>query len=311
MKHYFLSSKNNLWKGWLLALFLFVVFFSLVAVSYAQGYLPEDSFQFLGNLPTFVDTGQTGEELAIRFVKNGVLIVRYLVGAVALILGVVYAVQLIFSRGNEEIIDKQKKNFVWAFTGFIVLIIAENVGKIFNPETATTSELINFDATRDQLREITSYLTWVIGSVIVLFMTVTGVRMVIFSDEEEELTNQKESLTWGLIGILVILLANRLVNAIYVVNEPDRVSPAGSEPLITQIAGVIRLILVFLGPLAIGFTIYAGIFYLMALDQEDKASKGKQMIIGGVTGVVIIYAAYALVNTIAAEPLAVALSAFA
>jgi len=71
------------------------------------------------------------------------------------------------------------------------------------------------------------------------------------------------------------------------------------------------LTLVFLGPMAIGFTIYAGIFYLMALDQEDKASKGKQMIIGGVTGVVIIYAAYALVNTIAAEPLAVALSAFA
>lgn len=291
-------------KPWLKTLAFLITFFGLVGMGYAQGYLPEDSFKWLGGLNTFVDTNATGEELAVDFIRNAIVVVRYMVGAVALILGAIYAIQLIFSRGSEEVLEKQKKNFVWAFMGFVILIIAENIATIFNPETSTAEQLVDFDAARDQLRDIVDYLKWIIGSIIVLFMTITGVRMVIFADEEEELTKQKQSLLWGGIGMLVVLLASNIVNAIYVVNAPDQVSSAGAEPLITQIAGVIRLILVFMGPVAIAFTIYAGLFYLTAMDQDDKAEKGKKMIVGGVTGIVIIYAALALVRTVTGEPLA-------
>ncbi len=41
--------------------------------------------------------------------------------------------------------------------------------------------------------------------------------------------------------------------------------------------------------------------YLTALDNEERTKKGKSMIIGGVTAIVMIYGAYAVVNTILAS----------
>lgn len=292
------SSKTHFPRIGLLVPAFFLLFFLGLSLAQAQSYLPEDSLKYLGSLKSFVNPEATGEELALAFIKNAILIVRYLVGAVALLLGAIYALQLVFSRGNEEAIEKQKTNFLWAFVGFIALIISENVAQIFNPEKATAAQLIDFGAARDQLRNIVDYLKWIVGSIIVLFMTITGVRMILSANEEEELTKHKQSLVWGLLGILVVLLASNIVNAIYVINAPDQVVAGGPESTITQVAGVLRLILVFLGPLAIAFTLYAGGLYLTAMDQEDQAERAKKMIIGGITGIVIIYGAFAWVNTL-------------
>ena len=101
--------------------------------------------------------------------------------------------------------------------------------------------------------------------------------------------------------MLVILLGSNIVNAIYVVNEETgQVAAARAEAGITEIGGVIRLILAFLGPVAVIITIYAGFMLLTAFENEERAKKAKTMIVAGVTGIVIIYAAYAIVNTIIA-----------
>ena len=70
---------------------------------------------------------------------------------------------LVFARGKEEVITKQKTNFLYVFMGFIILIISENVAGIFNPEKATTDKLIDFEAAHDQLRDIVDYIKWLLG----------------------------------------------------------------------------------------------------------------------------------------------------
>ena len=64
--------------------------------------------------------------MAIDFVKNAIRIVRYLVGTLAVAMGILYGVSMIFARGNEDSIKKQKTNFLWALLGFIILIASEN-----------------------------------------------------------------------------------------------------------------------------------------------------------------------------------------
>ena len=99
--------------------------------------------------------------------------------------------------------------------------------------------------------------------------------------------------------MLTVLLASNIVNAIYVVNESGTdVGAASAETGIVEMGGVIRLILVFLGPMAVLFTIYAGFMYMTAFENEEHANKAKRMIVGGITGIVIIYSAYAIVNTL-------------
>ncbi|MBN1258818.1 hypothetical protein JXA05_03610 [Candidatus Peregrinibacteria bacterium] len=273
--------------------------FVMLKAAYAASYLGGDWDQFIkSQIPSFTQPG-TGEDLATAFIRNGIRIVRNIVGAIALIMGILYGMSLIFARGKEETITKQKNNFLYMMIGFVVLIVAENVAGIFNPEKAAGDKLIDFQAASDQLRDIMNYVKWLLGSVTVLLMTISGIRMITAGSDEETVTKQKRNLTWSLIGLLVILLASNIVNAVYVMNEKgEAVGAAAPQTAIQEIAGVVRLLLVFLGPIAVLFTIYAGYIYLTALDNEERSKKGKMMIVGGVTGIVMVYAAYAIVNTL-------------
>ena len=279
--------------------FLFLVLFMFdVHLTSAQSLLGEGWDKYLQNIPGFISiTNQSGETLATDFVLNLVRIARNIIGIVAVILAVIYGLRLVLARGQEDTISKQRSNLLWLFVGFIVLIIAQNVAQIFNPEQATSTALIDFNATRDQLRSIVDYLKWLLGSVIVLYMVIVAYRMITAGDDEEEINKQKKSLTWGLLGMMTILLASNIVNMVYVLRGSDEASAAAPATAITEIASIIRLILVFMGPIAIIFTIYAGFLYLTALDNEDRAKTGRGMIIAGIVAIVIIYGAYALVNT--------------
>ena len=274
----------------------------MAKTAHAQGALGGEWDQFLKGtgVQKFQPSG-SGEEVAMAVIRRAITLVKYGMAGVALMFGILYASALVFARGNEDAIGKQKKNFLWAFMGFVILMVAGGVSDIFNPEKATSSALIDFQAGRDQLRLIADYLKWMLGSIIVLLMTVSGIRMITASGNEETIKKQKTNLVWSGIGMLVILLASNLVNAIYVVRG-DVAAPAATTTAATEIGNVIRLILVFLGPVAVLFTLYAGFFYLTALENEDRAKKARAMIVAGVTGIVIIYAAYALVNTFYAAP---------
>ncbi len=285
---------------WPVAMFCLLLFVGLKVV-YAQGSLGGEWDQFLkGSLKSFSGpSGASGEEIAASVVRRGISIVKFVMGAVALLFGILYATSLIFSRGKEETISKQKTNFLWVFMGFVVLMLAEQIANIFNPEKATSENLIDFKAGTDKLREIANYLKWLFGSIIVFLMTISGIRLIAAGGNQEEIDKQKRNLTWSGIGMLTVLLASNIVNAIYVVNEDTGQAEgvAETEVGITEIGGIIRLILVFLGPIAVAFTMYAGFMFLTAFENEEQAGKAKRMIVAGVTGIVIIYAAYALVST--------------
>jgi len=276
--------------------FLVLLFFTL-STTQAQGVLGDDWAKYLQDVAGFSPSDKTGEDLAIDFVLNLIHIVRNVVGAVALVVGVIYGLKLVMARGQEETISKQRSNFLWLAIGFVILIISENVAGIFNPEKATSAALIDFGAARDQLRDIVDYIKWLLGSVIVLYMVITAFRMITSGDDEEEIGKQKKTLTWSLLGMLVILLASNIVNAIYVLNAPDEAVAADPTQVISQFTSIIRLILVFVGPMAIIFTIYAGFLYLTSLENEERATTAKNMIIAGIVAIVIIYGAFALVNT--------------
>ncbi len=282
------------------ATLLSLVLLGMVEMVHAQGSLGGNWSQFLDDtgLKTFSTPGTVeGEAVAVLVVMRAIRMVRYGVGGVALIFGILYASALVFSKGNEEVLTKQKKNFLWAFMGFVILMVGEQISRIFNPMAATSESLIDFTVARDQLRAIADYVKWMVGSVIVLLMTISGIKMVIASGDEEKITTQKRNLVWSVIGMLVVLLASNIINAIYVINTGTVAALDAPTGATATLGNVLRLMLVVMGPAAVLFTIYAGFLYLTALEDEEQTKKAKSMIIGGITGIVIIYSAYALVNT--------------
>ena len=297
-----MSRKILKWVDRLLPVMLVCLFVLWMAkIAHAQGALGEgwDKYMPIG-VNKFQAPG-SGEDVAMSVIRRGITLVKYGMAGAALLFGILYSSSLVFARGNEDTIVKQKKNFLWAFLGFVILMVAGGVSDIFNPEKATSGALIKFSDARAQVMGIANYLKWMLGSIIVLLMTVSGIRMITASGNEEVINKQKMNIIWSGIGMLIILLASNLVNAIYVVKD-SVAAPAATTTAATEIGGIIRLILVFLGPVAVLFTLYAGFYYLTALDNEERTKKARTMIVAGVTGIVIIYAAYALVNTFYAAP---------
>ena len=69
----------------------------------------------------------------------------------------------------------------------------------------------------------------------------------------------------------------------------------GGEP--EQLVGkIINVILAFLGVIFLILTIYAGFLWMTASGEEKKVAKAKGILSSSVTGLVIILAAYLLVN---------------
>ncbi|MBU1016156.1 hypothetical protein KJ657_03640, partial [Patescibacteria group bacterium] len=81
----------------------FVLLLFTVKFAHAQSYLGDEWDKYLQGVKGFTPTGQSGEELAISFVLNLIRIVRNVVGGVALIMGVLYGVRLVISRGQEDV----------------------------------------------------------------------------------------------------------------------------------------------------------------------------------------------------------------
>ena len=286
-----------------------LILFVVLKTANAASTLGGDWNQYLDDLPG-PQSNEKGEDLAISFILNGVRIVKYVIGAAAIIFGVLYGMGFVFARGREDSVTKQKQNFLWLGIGFLILLISDEVAKtVFNPQEASAERIINFDAATKELTQIANYIKWLFGSIITLLMIVSSIRLITAGGEEEMINKQKRNLTWSGIGMLVILLADNIVKSIYVIKEETKegvktvtVEAATSSTAITEIAGVIRLILVFIGPTAIIFTIYAGYLYITALGNDEHMNRAKRMLVGGITGIIIVYAAYAIINTIIANP---------
>ncbi len=273
--------------------------------AHAQGALGQDWSQFLtGWLPNFNNASAPGETLAIGFIRNAVRIVKYAVGALAVLFGVLYAMALVLAGDKEETLTQQKKNFTGIAIAFVLLMIADNVAGIFNPEGSNAQQLIDFGAANDQLRDIVNYIKWLLGSVLVLLFTISGFKLITAQGEDEKITQEKKHLVGSLIGIFVLLLASNIVNAVYTVNQvTGATAPAVFTTPIQEAAGGLRLFLVFLGPFAVLFSIYAGFLYMTSFGSEENTTKAKTLLIGGITAIVIIYLAYAIVNTLIVSPL--------
>jgi len=76
---------------------------------------------------------------------------------------------------------------------------------------------------------------------------------------------------------------------------PKSGSSATWQGLVT---GIIGVMLMFAGGLAVIYLIYSGILYITAAGNPDSAKKGQQGIINAIIGIVIIVLAYVILRAV-------------
>ena len=93
-----------------------------------------------------------------------------------------------------------------------------------------TEEEASGDATDVVLfiQKIANAITGVVATVAVLFIVINGAMMVISAGDSDKISNAKKGLTWGAIGLLLIMFAYIIVRTIIAVSYTGQ-SEAGSS----------------------------------------------------------------------------------
>lgn len=78
--------------------------------------------------------------------------------------------------------------------------------------------------------------------------------------------------------------------------EVQVITGLGDRDPILILAGLIRIVLSFLGILALAIIVLAGFKWMMSGGNEERASEAKKMLFGGIIGLIIILASFALAS---------------
>jgi hypothetical protein len=80
-------------------------------------------------------------------------------------------------------------------------------------------------------------------------------------------------------------------------------SQTGGEGDIKELAKtILNFVLTFLGFIAVAFIIYGGFLYVGSGGNDENTGKAKKIIINAIIGIIIIFASYAIVNTVLRAP---------
>lgn len=114
------------------------------------------------------------------------------------------------------------------------------------------------------------------------------------------------SVRWVLILLMVFVVPNLALAAgsdFFGLNSVQNLFCSGgglacSKNLFELLNGVIHLLLLFTGSLAVLFVIIGGYFYITSGGNEQQAEKGKRTLINAVIGIVVILMSNAIVMVI-------------
>ncbi len=260
-------------------------------------------------LPAPADTSAEGTVQAKSTIAAIVRVVRLLLGGIAVFMIILAAFRMILAHGNEDEISKQRQALTWGIIGIAMVAMSGEVEKIFSlegggilrdPKTILQrTKLFN-----NQIQILITFIKYLIGSIAVLMIVRSSMILITNGGEEEKATQAKKNLTWGGIGLVMIIVADNFVNNVFF--RIDRNSLPGSDKSdpkvavgrgIDELVGFTNFMLAIVGPILILMFVAGGILYVTSRGEEEQVNKAKKILTAAFIGTIIVYGSFAIVST--------------
>ncbi len=289
-----------------------------------SGYFELPSVDKYGNVPEppQADAQTQFASLTWTVVQN----VRFIIGAVAILMIVIAGVRMVIGWGNEETYSTQRKNIFYGVVGLAVVGLSGELANTFQvacpPPVAgqptqacvvggflkNPNAIIRTSYLFDQTTQIIIiFIKYFVGGATLLMIGRNILRFVAMGDSEEKMELDKKNLAYDILGLIFIIFADTLINkVVYVIDKTKYPGTGGANPAINvsngvqEIVGFTNFIITLVGPLTVTVLFIGGIMYLTAGSDGDKQTKAKRIITVAIVGLIIIYGAFAIVNTIIA-----------
>lgn len=290
-------------KKWLL-IALIALNVSLIPGSLIAGAqflpLPEDKYtNFFPNVKG--DTALAKTSFLAKKIVNGV---RIAIGAVAVLLIITAALQVVVGQGKEESYDKAKTIIIYSVIGLAIIAISGDLSKIVDltgggllgNKEVVLSRVRLFD---NSIRIIITFFKYFIGAIAIFMLVRSGFRMVALGHNEEELGNDKKNIAWISIGLVALVFMDNFVkNVFYKIDNPFETPTLDVGQGIKEIVSFTNLVVGFVGPIAILSLVAGGVMYVASGGNDDTQGKAKKLMATSLVGIIIIYGAFGIVSTI-------------
>lgn len=272
-----------------------------------DGYL--DVIEDTTQLPTY-DTGTHGQAINKPGASNLTSAVYFtldffklLIGAIAVIMIVITGGRLIMARKKvDDIFPKMKEQMIMLAAGIVMILVADYLVK--NVFFGVAGEVYDSEATvqaaankgTEQIKGFYNIAMLIASTLGVFMLIVAGFRLIFAAGNEEEQTKVKKQITWLVVGLFIIGIAEFVVQDILFPNKGAQIPDVnkGIQLLVkfTNFASAFISIAAFIA------LMYGGFLYVTAGGNEEGTQNAKKVFTGAIIAMLLGLGAFALVNTV-------------
>lgn len=272
-----------------------------------NGYL--DVIEDTTKLPTY-DTGTHGQSTNKPGISNLTSAVYFtvdffklLIGAIAVVMIIITGFRLVTARKKvDDIYPKMKEQMIMLATGIVLIMLADylvkNVifgiqGEVYDSES--TAQLAANKAT-DQVKGLYNIGMMITGVLAVFMLIVAGFRLIFAAGNEEEQTKVKKQITWLVVGIFIIGVAEFVVIDFLFPDKGSKIPDVNKG--ISLLVKFTNFTSAFISITAFIASMYGGFLYVTASGNDEKTQTAKKVLTGALIAMVLGLGAFALINTV-------------
>ncbi len=126
------------------------------------------------------------------------------------------------------------------------------------------------------------------AGIAILWIVIAGVRMIFAEGDEATTTEQKTSILYGVIGLVVILLIGRIVEVLYGPAGVNRTTLVADVGFSNEVYGIVAFLKALVGTVAIFFIVLSAVRMLFAQGDEAEITKERTSILWVGAGIILI-----------------------
>lgn len=137
-------------------------------------------------------------------------------------------------------------------------------------------------------------LKYFLGTIAVLVIIFSGIRLLTAGKQIEDVaTQQKENIKWAMIGLMIIILADTLVQQVFFGEQGEVFRSQADAQLAAergteQLEGVYNFLQFFVGSIAVLMIVFAGFRMVVSGGNEETMSKSRKQIAWAAIGLMVI-----------------------
>lgn len=244
--------------------------------------------------------GKEGEKGLVGLGFSIADMIRQIVFYLGVFMLVYIGIKIVASMDNAEAVKKNWSQVKWVGIGIIVIYFVPDFVRIIAGFGSTQGPAQVMSDLKTYIKgPIVGFLMNILAIVAIFSVVLSGMRILTSAGNADIIKkNTRNAIATGL-GLILILLAEPIVNDFFNQDATGKVSIATTSILI-DVFKVVRYGLSYLAIAGVVLVIYAGMLIVVNFGKDDRVKQGYKILRYAIIGIIIIFCAYVIVTAIAA-----------